>query len=44
MKTRILVMAMTIIGALSGCAAHGGETVEEGCDVFKTKGGTTVKM
>ena len=37
-------MAMMIVGAMCGCTAHNGESVEEGCDVFKTEDGLTVKM
>ena len=37
-------MAMMIVGTMCGCSAQGGDHVEEGCDVFKTKGGTMVKM
>ena len=35
-------MAMTIVGAMCGCTAH--ETGGDTADVFKTDGGTTVKM
>ena len=35
---------MMIIGAMCGCTAQSGESNEPGCDVFKTKEGTTVKM
>ncbi len=35
---------MMIVGAMCSCTAQTGESVEEGCDVFKTEQGTTVKM
>ena len=35
---------MMIIGAMCSCTAQSGEQSEPGCDVFKTKQGTTVKM
>ena len=41
MKTKLFVMAMMIVGAMCGCTAQENEA---GCDVFKTEGGTTVKM
>ena len=44
MKTKLLIMAMMIVGAMCSCTAQNGENVEQGCDVFKTEGGTTVKM
>ena len=40
MKAKFFVMAMMIIGAMSGCTAQEGES----CDVFQTPAGTTVKM
>ena len=42
MKTKLLIMAMMIVGAMCGCTAQENEAT--GCDVFKTEGGTTVKM
>ena len=33
---------MMIVGAMCGCTAQ--DSVENGCDVFKTMNGTTVKM
>ncbi len=44
MKVKFLIMAMMIVGSLCGCSAQDGEPAEEGCDVFKTPTGTTVKM
>ena len=44
MKTKLLIMAMMIVGAMCSCTAQNGENVEQGCDVFKTESGTTVKM
>ena len=35
---------MMIIGAMCSCTAQNGESLEKGCDVFKTNDGTTVKM
>ena len=35
---------MMIVGAMSSCSAQSGESMEKGCDVFKTESGTTVKM
>ena len=35
---------MMIVGAMCSCTAQNGENSEPGCDVFKTKEGTTVKM
>ena len=39
MKTKLLIMAMMIVGAMCGCTA---QENEPGCDVFKTQDGTTV--
>ena len=44
MKTKLLIMAMMIVGAMCSCTAQSGESHEPGCDVFKTVSGTTVKM
>ena len=41
-RINFLVMAMMIVGAMCGCTAQ--ESVENGCDTFKTQGGTTVRM
>ena len=44
MKVKFFIMAMMIVGAMCSCTAQSGESVEPGCDVFKTMGGMTVKM
>ena len=45
MNIKFFVMAMRIVGAMCGCTAQeNGQSVEPGCDVFKTVNGTTVKM
>ena len=44
MKTKLLIMAMMIVGAMCSCTAQSGENLEPGCDVFKTVSGITVKM
>ena len=41
MKVKLLIMAMMIVGAMCGCTA---QESEDGCDVFKTPSGTSVKM
>ena len=44
MRIKFFIMAMMIVGAMGSCTAQSGESVEPGCDVFKTEQGTTVKM
>lgn len=45
MNIKFFVMSMMIVGAMCGCTAQEkGQSVEPGCDVFKTVSGTTVKM
>jgi L-ascorbate metabolism protein UlaG (beta-lactamase superfamily) len=45
MKVSFFVMAMMIVSAMCGCTAQENrQSVEEGCDMFKTTDGTVVKM